>query len=118
LIHLERHYDASHTETDGGSNNLVYQKVLMIRAEIKVLCGQFGDALDLFQRSMACCQQSGHVGDQALACERAGLALRRAAHQDDTAMDYLEDAVNLYREYQSLAKVNHLKGNVIPGWDD
>ena len=90
----------------------------MIKAEIEVLGGQFGNALELFSDSMSFSQKQGHLCDQALACERAGLALRRAAKKEDVAMDYLEDAVNLYRGYQSLAKVNFIKGNIIPGWDD
>mmetsp|Transcript_48528 Transcript_48528/g.117384 ORF Transcript_48528/g.117384 Transcript_48528/m.117384 type:complete len:1149 (+) Transcript_48528:4138-7584(+) len=100
------------------STNYVHQKVQMIKAEMEVLGGQFGNALELFSESMSFSQKQGHLCDQALACERAGLALRRAASKEELAMDYLEDAVNLYRGYQALAKVNHLKGNVIPGWDD
>jgi hypothetical protein len=41
----------------------------------------------------------------------------RTAHRDDDAMDYLEDCMSCYREYGALSKVNHVKGNVIPGWD-
>ena len=121
---LESHYRRGSLTTPGSrssnrsSSNYIHQKVLMIKAEIEVLGGQFGNALELFGESMTWSQNEGHICDQSLACERAGLALRRAAHKDDIAMDYLEDAVNLYRGYQSLAKVNHLKGNVIPGWDE
>ena len=121
IDHLESHYrsggGASNTKSKIGTN-YVHQKVLMIKAEIEVLGGQFGNALELFSDSMSFSQKHGLLCDQALACERAGLALRRAASKEEVAMDYLEDAVNLYRGYQSLAKVNHLKGNVIPGWDE
>jgi hypothetical protein len=33
-------------------------------------------------------------------------------------LDYLEDSMGFYRDYGASVKVNHVKGNVIPGWDD
>lgn len=104
-------------EHAAASPDLVLQKILMLQAEVQVLFGEFDEAVGLFQKSMKHSTKFGVISDHALACERTGLALR-AAHKDDMANDYLEDSVQLYRDYQAAAKVNHVKGNVIPGWDD
>lgn len=97
--------------------DLVEQKILMIQGELMVLSGQIDDALSAFQKAMDHSEGYDVASDRALACERAGLALR-ASHREDDALDFLEDSMSLYREYGALAKVNHVKGNVIPGWDD
>jgi tetratricopeptide (TPR) repeat protein len=99
------------------SPDLVEQKILMIRGELMVLSGRIDDALELFQNAMDHSEGYDVTCDRALACERAGLALR-ASHREDDALDYLEDSMGFYRDYGALAKVNHVKGNVIPGWDD
>jgi tetratricopeptide (TPR) repeat protein len=99
------------------SPDLVEQKVFMIQGELMVLSGRIDDALDFFQKAMEHSEGYDVTSDRALACERAGLALR-ACHREDDALDYLEDSMGFYREYGALAKVNHVKGNVIPGWDD
>ncbi|KAG7338824.1 AAA ATPase domain containing protein [Nitzschia inconspicua] len=99
------------------SPDLVEQKILMIQGELMVLSGQIDDALSAFQRAMEHSEGYDVLSDRALACERAGLALR-ATHREDEALDFLEDSMAFYREYGALAKVNHVKGNVIPGWDD
>jgi tetratricopeptide (TPR) repeat protein len=99
------------------SPDLVDQKIYMIKAELQVLSGQIEGALQLFSKAMDHSEGYDITSDRALACERAGLALR-ANHRDDEALDYLEDSLLYYRQYGSLAKVNHVKGNVIPGWDD
>jgi hypothetical protein len=41
------------------------------------------------------------------------LALRNREREDD-ALDYLGDCSALYRHWDALIKVNHVKGNVIP----
>jgi hypothetical protein len=99
------------------SPDLVEQKILMIQGELMVLSGQMDDAMSAFERAMEHSEGYDVTCDRALACERAGLALR-TMHREDEALDYLEDSMGFYREYGALAKVNHVKGNVIPGWDD
>jgi tetratricopeptide (TPR) repeat protein len=99
------------------SPDLVEQKILMIQGELMVLSGRIDDALDAFQKAMEHSEGYDVTSDRALACERAGLALR-ASHREDDALDYLEDSMGFYRDYGALTKVNHVKGNVIPGWDD
>ena len=65
-------------------------------------------------------EQHGQYSERALACERAGLALR-ACGREDYALNYLEDCCAMYRQWGALIKVNHIKGNVIPeaifDWD-
>ncbi|KAL3907750.1 MAG: hypothetical protein SGILL_008748, partial [Bacillariaceae sp.] len=85
------------------SPDLVDQKVFMIKAELQVLSGQVVNALQLFGRAMEHCEGYDITSDRALACERAGLALR-ANHREDEALDYLEDSMTFYRQYGALAK--------------
>jgi hypothetical protein len=99
------------------SPDFVDQKIFMIQAELKVLDGSIDEALELYQKSMEHSEGYDVTSDRALAYEQAGLALRHCQREDD-ALDYLEDCMVYYREYGALAKVNHVKGNVIPGWDD
>jgi hypothetical protein len=99
------------------SPDLVDQKILMIEAELLVLSGQIDSALSIFQQAMDHCEGYDILGDKALACERCGDSLRASGHQD-RALDYFEDCMSYYRDYGALMKVNHVKGNVIPGWDD
>jgi len=98
------------------SPQLVESKVLIIRAELQALSGNIDGAMDLFKNAMEHAEGYDVTSDRAFACERAGLALR-ACHREDEALDYLEDCMSFYREYGALVKVNHVKGNVIPGWD-
>ena len=98
----------------------VRQRVLIIQAELHAINGNIDEAEGLFQKAMEHAEQHDQLSDRALACERAGLALR-ACGKEDHALDYLEDCCAMYRRWGSLIKVNHIKGNVIPGaiydWD-
>ena len=88
-------------------------KAHMVEAELKALEGDIDAAMVLYNKAMEHAEKQGAMNDQALACERAGLALRMCGKEDD-ALDYLEDCCALYRQWGALIKVNHVKGNVIP----
>jgi hypothetical protein len=102
---------------EASSPALARPKVMMVRAEMKVLCGQTGEALALYLAAADHAVAHGVISDRALACERAGLALR-VGREDDAALDYLEDSCAYYRQYGAAVKVNQIRGNVIPGWED
>ena len=89
------------------------QKVFLVEAEVKALEGDIEAAVVLFKQSMEHAEKFGAISDNALACERTGLALRNLG-QEDNALDFLEDCCGIYRQWGALVKVNHVKGNVIP----
>lgn len=99
------------------SPTLVNSKILMIKAELQMLSGQTNEALLLYHQAIDHSIVNGIICDRALACERAGLALR-VTRNEDQALNFLEDSCAFYRQYGAAMKVNHIKGNVIPSCND
>jgi tetratricopeptide (TPR) repeat protein len=89
------------------------QRVHIIQAELNAINGNVEEADKLFQKAMSHAEENGQLSDRALACERAGLAMRSCGKEDE-ALNYLEDCCAMYRHWGALIKVNHVKGNVIP----
>lgn len=96
---------------------IVQSKICIIKAEMKVLGGQTNEALALYQTAMDYAVTNGNLYDRAVACERAGVALR-VARRNDQALDYLEDSCGLYRAYGAAMKVNQITRNIIPDLDE
>jgi hypothetical protein len=84
-------------------------KVLLLEAEL--LAAQKGIHMDVamakFDRSIAVASAEGFVHEQALACERAGMALRRC-HDFTKARHYLLKASELYMQWGADAKVRQM----------
>ena len=90
----------------------IAQKVWMIEGEMMAFeataLGDMAAAQRVFQQAIDHCQKHGLIKEQCLAMERLGLALRVREKEDD-ALDMLEDACGLYRQYGALIKVSYAK---------
>jgi hypothetical protein len=79
-------------------------KVLLIEAELAAYNGNMELALAKFARSIDKAGEEGFLHEQALACERAGSALRRSSDYAG-ALPFLCRAQSLYQEWGAHAKV-------------
>ncbi len=82
-------------------------KVYLIEAEIANSSGCHDDALAKYDRSIELAERQGFLQEHALACEKAGCAMR---DQGDTgaAKEYFQQARSLYRQWGAQVKVDQL----------
>ena len=92
-------------------------KYLMLEAEFKVLKGDLGAALELFEKSASVAGDEGFLHEQAIAYERAGLAVLYAigssSHADtasssNAASEYFEKSFPLYEEWGAATKADQM----------
>jgi len=88
----------------------VMNKIFLLEAEFAVLKGKLDLAIPFYQRSIELSQTEGFLHEQALANERAGLALQRFGRGGDEAgsMRFLVEAHDLYKKWGSKPKMEQL----------
>ena len=82
-------------------------KILLLEAELAALSGKANKAMEKFLTSIALSARLSLINDQALACERTYLFLRREGKVTE-GMHYLNEARSLYQTWGCLAKVRHI----------
>jgi hypothetical protein len=82
-------------------------KVLLLEAEMAANEGNMDMALAKFVRSADLAGSEGLVHEQALACERAGMALRRCSDFPG-AVQHLVRARDLYQKWGANVKVSQM----------
>ena len=92
-----------------GAVNCVHFWLILKAESAAVKKGSKGaDVRAAFDLAISTCGRSGFVQDKALACERAGVY--HVVHGDEYhARYYFEQAVELYREWGAVGKVDFLK---------
>ena len=88
-------------------------KFLMLKAELLVTKGDLSGGLKLFEQSASCSKEEGFMHEQAIAFERAGLAVLHgkglADHvPKDTASKYFTKAMSLYQLWGAISKVDQM----------
>jgi hypothetical protein len=83
-------------------------KVYLVEAEVAVTDGLFDEAMTKYNMSIAQAERQGFVHEQALACERAGYALRQNGNRQGEAKHFLTQASSLYGQWGAQVKVNQL----------
>jgi hypothetical protein len=86
-------------------------KIYLLEAEIEVTNNNRGKALQKYEQSIETARREGFRHEEALACERAGLALL-AWGERLNAREYLNSAHSLYSEWGALAKVSQIDGYI------
>ena len=82
-------------------------KILLLEAELAALSGNATKAMEKFLTSIALSERQLLIQDQALACERTYLFLRKEGKVTE-GMRYLNEARALYQTWGCVAKVRHL----------
>mmetsp|Transcript_24055 Transcript_24055/g.56756 ORF Transcript_24055/g.56756 Transcript_24055/m.56756 type:complete len:315 (-) Transcript_24055:65-1009(-) len=92
-------------------------KYLMLEAEFQVLKGDLNTALKLFEKSASISGDEGFVHEQAIAYERAGLAvlyeIENPSRKDDSlssdaASEYFAKSFSLYQEWGAATKADQM----------
>ena len=86
---------------------LYASKICLLEAELVAVSGNAYDAMKKFITSIALSQRLLLVHDQALACERTFLFLRKEGRVTE-GMYYIKEARSLYQSWGCGAKVRHL----------
>ena len=89
------------------AHNLTH-KLYLLEAEMAFLKNDHDTALMKYKDSIDVASNQGFVPDHALACERAGVALRHFGHEAE-ALSYLTKALHLYGEWGAVVKVDQLE---------
>ena len=82
-------------------------RALLIEAELARSKGERGGAADAYDRAIAAARDAGHLGEEALACERAGRFFR-ALGRYAIARVYLREARYAYERWGAGGKVRQL----------
>ncbi len=82
-------------------------RALLLEAEIARARGERGAATDAYDRAVAAAREAQHVGEEALACERAG-RFHRALGREAIAREYLREARFAYERWDARGKVRRL----------
>ena len=82
-------------------------KILLLEAEFAALRGNVTKAMEKFLTSIALSARQSLIHDQALACERTYLFLKKSGKETE-GMHYLIEARSLYQTWGCFAKVRHL----------
>jgi len=83
-------------------------KIYLLEAEYLVLNGKLDIAIPMYQRSIELAAAEGFLHEQALANERAGMALRYCGDAND-CFPFLKKAYDLYGRWGSTPKVEQLR---------
>ena len=67
-------------------------------------------ALSKYRQSIEAAKKEAFLHEQALACERAGLALRKIGRENE-ALKFLVDAQSLYKSWGAKIKVEQMQRN-------
>lgn len=86
-------------------------KLCLLKAEQKTLSSLYRGAIALYDASIASAKKSGFIHEQGLACEKAGLYLKRNGSLRK-AMGYFEQARECYEQWGSSMKVNFIQGEL------
>lgn len=86
-------------------------KLCLLKAEQKTLSSFHRGAIALYDASIASAKKSGFIHEQGLACEKAGLYLKRNGSLRK-AMGYFEQARECYEQWGSSMKVNFIQGEL------
>uniref|UniRef100_A0A7S0KXE6 Anaphase-promoting complex subunit 5 n=1 Tax=Asterionellopsis glacialis TaxID=33640 RepID=A0A7S0KXE6_9STRA len=90
------------------SQHTAMNKIFLLKAEIALLKSGMDSALPLYELSIELAKSSGFVHEEALANERAGLALLHLNTEDSFGFSFLQNAIKLYEDWGAHAKVAHL----------
>jgi tetratricopeptide (TPR) repeat protein len=82
-------------------------KICLLEAELAVAAGNATRAMEKFHTSIALSQREMVLHEQALACERMSLFLRKEGNIAE-AIYYLNEAKSLYQTWGGVAKVRQL----------
>jgi len=91
------------------SQHTAMNKLILLEAEITLQKSGIESALPLYERSIELAKNEGFVHEEALANERAGLALLHLNGEDLFGFSCLQRAINLYNSWGAHAKVAHLE---------
>ena len=88
-------------------------KYLMLKAEFKIMGGDLSGGLELFEKSASISQEEGFMHEQAIAYERAGLAVLHEKSTDGTlssevATEYFTKSIYHYQLWGARTKVDQL----------
>jgi hypothetical protein len=88
-------------------------KFLMLKAELLVTKGDLSGGLELFEQSASYSQVEGFMHEQAIAYERAGLAVLHdkglaSDAPNDAASKYFSKSMSLYQLWGAMAKVDQM----------
>ena len=84
------------------------QKYLLVEAEIACVKGNFNKAAELFDEAIGAAQRSGHLQEEALACELAARCYATMG-REKVARVYLRDAFHGYTHWGAQTKVQEMK---------
>ena len=83
-------------------------KVKLVEAEMAVIDKKLDDAVRKYCESIEAAKNESMLSEQALACERAGLALRDAGREHE-AQKFLTTALTLYESWGAKVKVEQMR---------